>query len=164
MKTGGYIRQAYSTEGRNYLLLEVDELPAKVDERISVTIAKAGKRSLDANSYHWVLVGKMATVLHTDSTSVHYQLMLDYGTNLTDEDDVPVVALLPSYVDPTKLDGFYGRLLGERDGLKRYLLIKPSRYYTKAEMARLLNGTVQAAKDLDIETLTPAELHSMGIG
>ena len=162
METEGYIRQAYSCDGKNFLLLEVDTLFSSNDKQ-AITFHKPGKkkRSLDANAYHWVLCQKIASIVKSDSESVHYDLMLKYGTPWLDEDGRAVTAILPPQAD-IRILNIYARIL-RAGAVNEYLLIKPSRYYDQAEMARLIEGTVDEAKWLDIETLTPRELAEMGI-
>ena len=162
----GYIRQAYTCDDKNYVLLEVDELPNRTEELQEIIIRKPSlrkKRSLDANGYHWVLCGKIGKVIKSDADSVHYDLMLRYGTPWEDNQGYPVIAALPISADIRKMD-VYGRLIYQADGINHYLLIKPSRFYDTAEMARLIEGTIDEAKLLRIETLTPRELEEMGIG
>ena len=43
----------------------------------------------------------------------------------------------------------------------RFAFMRGSHTYSTEEMARLIDGTVQEAKDLGIETLTPDELERM---
>jgi len=162
METNGYIRQSYSCEGKKFVLLEVEDLPARTDKMVSVSFGKPKKkkRSLDANAYHWLLCGKIAKALNTSSDEVHYEMMLRYGSPLTDEADMPVVAALPGSVDIRKTE-IYGKLISCGD-LNHYLLIKPSRFYDSKEMAELIAGTIDEAKELGIETLTPMELQQMG--
>ena len=144
-------------------MLEVEELPAATEDRINIKITKGSrKRSLDANAYHWQLCGQIARVLKTSTEDVHYTLMLRYGTPLTDENDIPVIIAVNPQADPKRLN-IYARLISSGE-LNHYMLIKQSRYYDTAEMSRLIEGTIDEAKELGIETLTPAELHQMGIG
>ena len=42
-----------------------------------------------------------------------------------------------------------------------WAVVRPSHEYDSTEMAHLIDGTVQEAKALDIETLSPAELERM---
>ena len=148
--------------GRQYVMLEVDSLPTPSDERMNIKITKRKKRSLDANAYHWTLCNKIAYALHSSDVEIHHELMLRYGTLLTDKEDKPVVVAISSDVDMISMN-VYGRLISS-DDMNHYLLIKPSRYYTPEEMNRLIEGTISEARALGIETLTPAELAQMGIG
>lgn len=162
METYGYIRHSFRESGKNFLMLEVEELPTASPDRVTVKITKTKKkRSLTANAYHWQLCNKMAAVLRTSDAEVHHTLMLRYGTLLTDKDDMPVIVALSQDVDMVAMN-MYGRLVSSGD-LNHYVLIKPSRYYDSGEMARLIEGTIDEAKALGIETLTPHELEQMGL-
>ena len=153
---------SFATKDMNSVLGSVDSMK---DIPIDVQAKKhRKKRSLDANAYHWVLCGKIADVIDSDADSVHYDLMVRYGTEEDDDDQGrPIVSVLP-HVDLRKLE-IYGRLIGEGyvNGKRflHYLLIKPSRKYDSKEMSKLIKGTVQEAQDLGIETLSPAEIEAM---
>lgn len=133
--------------------------------RLAVKIGKyRKKRSLDANAYHWVLCGKIADALDSDSDSVHYDLMVRYGAILRGDDGrAAVITVLPE-VDLKRCNIYARRVgTGHVDGKEfaHYALIKPSREYDSKEMSVLIKGTVLEAQDMGIETLTPAELASM---
>ena len=49
-------------------------------EKLSLEIKKyRRKRSLDANAYHWVLVGKLARVLGLSNAEIHNMALRQYG-------------------------------------------------------------------------------------
>lgn len=134
-------------------------------DRLAIKISRyRKKRSLDANAYHWALCGKMAAALDTDADSVHYGLMLRYGTPMDGEGGRPAVVTVGPEVDLQKC-GVYARVVGTGyiDGkiCYHYMLIKPSRQYDSREMSVLIDGTVSEAKEMGIETLPPAELAEM---
>lgn len=133
--------------------------------RLSIRIGQyRKKRSLDANAYHWVLCGKIADAMDSDSDSVHYDLMVRYGTILRGDDGrAAIISVLPE-VDLKRCNIYARRIgTGHVDGKEffHYALIKQSREYDSKEMSVLIKGTVLEAKELDIETLTPAELEEM---
>lgn len=141
------------------VLLEVEQAPQPSEEAMTVKITKLRKRrSLDANAYHWLLVNKIAAVLNSSDDLIHYQLMQRYGSFLLDEDGNPVIVTVSGEVDMQEAN-VYARPLSRG----HYALIKPSRDYDSKEMSRLIEGTVDEAKALGIETLTPAELAMMGV-
>lgn len=55
----------------------------------------------------------------------------------------------------------YSRYVGEADGQAQYMLYKQTHTLNSGEMARLISGTIQEARQLDIQTLTPKELAAM---
>lgn len=127
------------------------------------------KRSLSANSYYWVLVGQIAEKMNLPRETVHRQLMTDYGTWEKNEDGSPKWVILAEN-KPLPKDGYYfdtkakvsikGQNSGEEIG-RAYIVIKGSHEYDSKEMYDLIQGAVQEAKQLDIETRTPAEIQEM---
>ena len=118
------------------------------------------RRSLDANAYMWVLVGKLSGKLGLPPEEIYREAIRDVGDNY---EVMPVrndalerwkaiwqsngLGWLCEEIGPSKLDGytnvrnFYG-----------------SSAYDKAQMSRLIDNIVQDCKVQCIETLTPAEL------
>lgn len=115
-------------------------------------------RSLDANAYFWVLLGKMADKLGMCKDEL-YPLMLErYGTYTH-------VVVKPEMVERVKTQWRATRELGEvtvngQKGIQLQCYFGSSTYDTK-EMSRLIDGVVDECKELDIETLTPEELLKM---
>lgn len=135
------------------------------DKELNIKATKYHKpRSLDANAYHWVLCHKIAHALQTDAKSIHYELMLRYGTPLENPDGSKAVISVLKVVDPRRA-GVYARKIGsgsvEGKEFDHYLLIKRSREYDSKEMAHLLDGTIDDAQALGIETLPPERLKRM---
>ena len=116
------------------------------------------RRSLNANAYLWVLLSKLAEVLHTNKDEL-YLLMLDrYGvfTHLIVKQEA---------VERVKAEWRTVRELGKGkigniEGVQLQCYFGSSSYDTK-EMATLIDGVVSECKELDIETLTGAELQAM---
>ncbi len=127
------------------------------------------KRSLNANSYYWVLVGQIAERMNLPREIVHRQLMTDYGAWEKNEDGSPKWVIFADN-KPLPKDGYYfdtkavvdvkGAKSGEEKG-RAYIVIKGSHEYNSKEMYDLIQGAVQEAKQLDIETRTPAEIEQM---
>ena len=112
------------------------------------------KRSLDANAYFWVLVGKIADKLRASKEEIYFELIKKYGQAIT--------VTVRQGTDLTRAGFKYYELF--RDGLSNgkpfeaYRVFIGSSQYDTKEMAILIEGTVQEANDLGIETLTPLEL------
>lgn len=127
------------------------------------------KRSRDANAYYWVLVSKIAEVMNKPKEEIHRQMLTDYGTWDTNADGAPKWVILPEN-EPLPLDGYYfdtkakvtvkGENSGEEIG-HAYIVIRGSHTYNTKEMSDLINGVVQEAQNLDIETIPPAEIEEM---
>lgn len=133
--------------------------------RLAVKLGKyRQKRSLDANAYHWVLCGKIADAIDSDADSVHYDLMVRYGTILRGDDGRAAIITVRADVEPKKC-GVYARRIGTGhmggQEYHHYALIKKSRDYDSKEMSVLIRGTVLEAQEVGVETLTPAELEDM---
>lgn len=133
---------------------------------LSVT-KRSGKRSLNANSYHWVLCEKMAKRLRTSKYEVHNQLMCDYGTDWLDDDGKHIYIMM-------KDDGSYLRsetmhyrptdAVEDRNGTQYrwFILLLPSHLMNTQQMSALLDGTVADAKEMGgIEVRTPDEIERM---
>ena len=118
------------------------------------------RRSLDANAYMWVLVGKLSGKLGLPPEEIYRAAIREVGDNY---EVMPVrndalerwqviwqsngLGWLCEEIGPSKLPGytnvrnFYG-----------------SSAYDKAQMSRLINNVVQDCKAQGIETMPPAEL------
>lgn len=152
----------FALQNADHFLEQVHSLTEKL---LSIRVGQQRKkRSLDANAYHWVLVGKIARHNGTTDKEEHYNLMCDYGTELEDADGNAAVIYVPLHVDLRRTNT-YVRHLGHQSmrGIRcqKCILIKPSHEYNSAEMAKLIRGTIEEAKWLGIETIPPEELKRM---
>ena len=111
------------------------------------------KRSLNANAYLWVLIGKIADVVRADKEEIYLLMLKRYGQR----EMVSVRADLD-------VRGFfkYYELAGESSlngkVFKHYCIFKGSSEFDSREMSILIDGVVSECKELDIETLPPHEL------
>lgn len=118
------------------------------------------KRSLNANSYFHVLVGKIAASLRTSHTEVHNQMIAKYGhpdediKNIIMKDSIPWERLDTIHLRPTVAT----RVLDDGELYRVYTVMRGSHTYDTKEMSVLIDGVVSDAKELGIETLTPDEL------
>lgn len=116
------------------------------------------KRSLNANAYFWVLVGKIGDILRADKDDVYLEMLKRYGQS----DLVSVLAEVPAadyfrYFEEAGESRLNGKLF------KHYRVYKGSSEFDTREMSILIDGVVYEAKNLGIETLTPEELERMKI-
>ncbi len=138
---------------------EIDNLRALGPEQDLTITAKRfrEKRSLNANAYFHVLVAKIAEVMQKGIDEVKKNLVCDYGT-------VSFVARIPADANLEEIYT-YSRLIGESKDTRKpcndWYIFKPTHTLDKAEMARLIDGTVWEAKELGIETRTPNEIASL---
>lgn len=124
------------------------------------------KRSLDANAYFHVLVGKIADVTGNSNVYIKNKLIAEYGQYetingtlvplpLDDEIDaynVKFVHLQPTSRTTTNQKGKVFRV---------NLVMRGSHTYDTDEMSKLIDGTVYEAKELGIETMTPNQINEM---
>lgn len=124
---------------------------------------KKRKRSLDANAYLWVLIGKLGEVLHKPDTEVYREYIRDNG----------VFEIIPIREDAIQRwtetwrrngIGWVCDDMGECRNTPGYHNIKcyyGSSTYTTKEMTRLIDAVVDDCREQGIETLTPDELAEM---
>ena len=123
------------------------------------------KRSLDANAYFHVLVDKIAKVLSRNPEEIKIEMNLDYGTYSQDEETgqydgfealkkVPVSKFC-KYAKPIKEYEKNGKTYIQ------YLIRKNTSELNSSEMAKLIDGVIQEAQQLGIQTLTPIELENL---
>ena len=132
------------------------------------------KRSKRANAYYWELVEKITDERRKDDPKttkeeVHRELMRDYGAWEHEEDGSPKWVILAEN-KPLPKKGYFSRpfakvsVTGENGDIQAglaYISVKGSHEYDSKEMYDLIQGAVQEAKQLDIETRTPAEIQEM---
>ena len=120
------------------------------------------KRSLDANAYLWVLVGKIAAAVGIPSDEVYRNAIRDAG----EYTPLPIRTDAVEEFSRKWSQGGTGWFIDVLDDskLQGYKLVRAfygSSTYDSAQMSRLIDNVVQDAKALGIETLTPAELARM---
>lgn len=118
-------------------------------------------RSKDANAYFHVLVNKIAEVQNLGDDEVKKRLVLEYGALAKDDDGTTIGFKLPSTVNVDNIYP-YAKVFDVRTENGRqfncYLVYKHTRDMDSKEMARLIDGAIYEAKELDIETDTPDQL------
>lgn len=107
------------------------------------------KRSLNANSYCWVLITKIAEKIRMSKEDCYKRMLRDYGQS-------DVIMMLPNI--PADKYFKYFDSLGNHNGETIYRVYRGSSTYDTYEMSVLIDGVVQEAKNLDIEVMTPREL------
>ncbi len=122
------------------------------------------KRSLDANAYFHVLVHKIAQKLEMGEQETKTKLVLDYGTIMRDETGAKVGLKIPSTVDINNIYKYAKRFdVRNENGIEFncYIIYKQTHTLDSKEMARLIQGAVNEAEQLDIEVRTPDEIARM---
>ena len=160
--------------GAYQVTLEMMEIPPgadKLPENLRINLTRwTNKRSLTANAYYWVLVGKMAKILGQSTAYVHNTLMMDYGTVDLIDGQVPIVSVREGYDaahDIMESTRYHLRPTSysymKHDGLiyRDYQRLKGSSQYDTEEMTQLIDGAVAEARQMGIETLPSDELERM---
>lgn len=116
------------------------------------------RRSLDANAYMWVILSKMAAVMHTSKDELYLLMLERYGvfTHIVVHPGA-VERVMDEWRTVRNLGVVY---VGGRKGVQLQVYYGSSGYST-AEMAALIDGVVDEAKEIGVETLTPEQLAMM---
>ena len=119
------------------------------------------RRSLDANSYAWVVISKIADALKSSKEDIYIEMLTRYGQREPQlvsvvEDGVPAIRRATqnhcTIVGESELNG---------KSFVHLAILRGSSTYTTKEMSVLIDGIVSDAKDLDIETMPEEELKSL---
>ena len=111
------------------------------------------KRSLNANNYAWKLITEIANVLRKSKEEVYLEMLKSYG-------QCEMISIISS-VDVKGYFKYYeeaGRSFLNGKEFTYYKIYKGSSEFNTKEMSVLIDGIVQEAKNLDIETMTPSQL------
>lgn len=114
------------------------------------------KRSLSQNSYLWVLCNEIGNILRLSKEEVYFQMLKDYGQS--------EIISISSEVDPTGYFKYYeeiGKGKVHNKEFTHYKIYKGSSNYDTKEMSILIDGVIEEANQLGIETLTPEQIAEM---
>lgn len=132
---------------------------------VSVDLKKyRQKRSLDANAYFHCLVGKISEAVNLGFEEVKTNLVTEYGAFERDDEGLKVGFKLPTSVDVSKIYRYvkhFDTRVENGKVFNCYIVFKHTHLMDSKEMSRLIDGTVQEAKQLGIETLPPYRLAAM---
>ena len=114
------------------------------------------KRSLDQNSYAWVLIGKIADKLRANKDDVYLTMLKRYGQGgvikVSPKNEEAILTALKYYERHEKL---------YNDTDKYYRIWAGSSGYNTEEMTIFVDGVISEAKEMGIQTLTPDEIAEM---
>lgn len=153
--------------GRWILSFEVDETPVIYDSTsggdLDIDVKRyREKRSLNANAYFHVLVDKIAKALKLSAVETKNMMLERYGTvdveigKILLRADIPYLKLTEIHLRATSEYEIHGETI-----MRAYIAVKGSHLYDSKEMSDLIDGTVEEAKSLGIETATPEEIERM---
>jgi hypothetical protein len=118
------------------------------------------KRSLDANSYAWSLIGKIADALRTSKEEIYIKMLTRYGQR--EKQLISIIAeeealkMIYRAVDNHCCEVGESELNGKT--FKHLAILIGSSQYDSKQMGILIDGIVSECKDLDIEVITPNQL------
>ena len=129
------------------------------DKEVGVLIRKwSEKRSLTANAYWWALLGKIGDALRMSKEDVYLDMLKAYGQG-------GAVSVEARFADDFRRTYKYAEQIGESElNGKTFVHFRfwvGSSEYDKEEFSILLDGVVQEAKNLDIETMDTENLKSL---
>ena len=158
MLMGGESWLMLRTEARNAQKFCDDMKPGRVyDAELK---EHREKRSLDANAYAWVLLGKLASKLNLPKEEVYRQIIRDVG------DNYEILPIRDEAVDKwisaweEKGIGWCCDVLGKSKlgGYTNVIAYYGSSTYDSKQMSNFISLIVQECEEQDIETATPREL------
>ena len=136
-------------------------------EKLSIEIKPYREhRSLNANAYFHVLTGKIADKLGISKPRCKNILIGRYGQpELIGEGEQAVLKTNIPVSQMLEQETLHCMPCGSREEngveITFYRVYRGSHTYNTEEMSILIEGTVQDAKDLGIETLTPDQIEEM---
>lgn len=170
METRGTLRDVTRTLDGKHMIVSF-QCEAASTETIEAILGKdldittkvhREKRSINANSYFHVLASKIAAATGRTATHEKNRLIREYGFWQVVDGAIPTLTMKAEYEDRVlDMDGLHVKVVSRDGDTIRFGLMRGSHTYDTKEMSRLIDGAVQDAKDLGIETLTPADLERM---
>ena len=154
------------------LIMKLAAIAQAGDDQIYEVKLYKAPRTKSQNSYYWSLLSKVADAHRMNKTELHNRMLRDYGQVLKVKDTV-ALAYLPDTDEAEKqaleMETLHlkptSQVQQDKNGIMRrtYVILKGSSDYNTAEMSALVDGIVQEAKQLGIETMTPAELEQIRV-
>lgn len=151
-------------DGKGRLTLDLEEDFRQQYEKLSdvdidITIKKySDPRSLKANAYLWTLLTEIGNRLRINKENVYLDMLKSYG-------QVGAVSVQKRYASQFERSTKYFEVLGESElngqTWKHYRFWVGSHEYSSEEFSILLDGVINEAKQLGIETRPQEEIDSM---
>lgn len=159
--TGDYVGASRNLNGDLIISFAIDEdteleiLEKQKDKKLVIdTKLFSAKRSLNANGYFWKLCDLIAQKLGTDKEAIYLMQLKHDGQFIDMEVKHEAMDMLRASF----------RYVEEYDDGLEYVFARcyiGSSHYDKAQMSRLIDGTVQQAKELGIDTWNPEEIANL---
>lgn len=161
---GRIIDFSMSFGGKQRITLELDTdfregYEALREFPVEISIKKwRAKRSSDANKYFHLLVNEIALAKGLPDDQVKIDLITQFGTYARDDDGNLIGFKLPASVDVGQIYPYtrmYKEIEENGKRYKCYLVFKRSSDMDTKEFSHLIEGTIEVAQDLNIDTDTP---------
>ena len=114
------------------------------------------KRSLNQNSYAWKLITELGNVLRKSKEEVYFEMLKAYGQS-------EIISML-STISPVGYFKYYeeiGTGIVNGKDFTHYKIYKGSSEFDSKEMSIFIDGIVQEAKQLNIQTLEDIEIEEL---
>lgn len=114
------------------------------------------KRSLNANNYAWALINEIANAMRLSKEEVYFQMLKDYGQRT-------FMSMLYD-INPKQYFKYYelsGTFKQGGNTFNSYIVFKGTSEYDSKEMSIFIDGLVQEARALGIETLEDKEINQL---
>ena len=154
-------------EGKFRVTFEVDSVDELngIQGLIKLAVKRiTQRRSLNANAYFHVLVGQIAEKLKISKPRAKNMLLGRYGQRELTESGQVIISVI-SEIDMLEREDIHCVPVGyatlNDKEFTHYAVIRPSHTYDNVEMAALITGTIDEAKELGIPTETPDEIARM---
>lgn len=171
LKTENSISFKTLESGKTEVSFMVDKLTTKDKNTIKAALEQAGealtikiskyrkKRSLNANSYFWTLVGELALKLNRKKEEIYWEYIKDIGVYRSVEISENAVETM-IYMWQSHGLGWIAEKLdeGQHEGFVLINFYYGSSSYNTKQMSRLIDAVVEDCKEQGIETMSPAEL------
>lgn len=154
------------TTDKHQALTDITKLKQVIADKklLTVEINQYRKaRSLDANSYMWVICQKIAEVIHSTKELVYQKFVKDVGqfSIVPIKDGEPLKRWIEVW--ESKGLGWFSEVLDDSklDGYKKVISYWGSSSYNSREMGVLIDEIILQAKELDIEVIPLEKLEKM---
>jgi hypothetical protein len=154
-------RITFEVNENDIVKAEYDKL--KSYDKLKIKAVKyTQRRSLDANAYFHVLVGKIADALTISKAKAKNVLICKYGQpQLLPDGDIMVYKTNAPEEFMWEQESIHAIPVKYEEKATFYRIYRGSHTYDTKEMSVLIDGTVADAKELGVETATPAEIAEM---
>ena len=119
------------------------------------------KRSLDANAYAWVLIGKIAEKIGHKRDDIYRASIREVGDYITVCVKNEKLAQFRSSWERNGLGWMTEEFPSRIEGCTNVNCFRGSSEYDREQMSRLIDNLVQDAKELGIQTETPDKIAEM---